>query len=258
MEKLIQTDWHVHSALSDCGSPEATPEAIVAAAHQAGLRAIGITDHVTLPRHRDRPALTRKALPADLGGLQVYIGCEADTFAPDRFSIDREYAATLDYVVMAASHLYLPMVDKPAAMTPRTMAELIVRLTRAAIGSGLADIIAHPFGVPESPFTFQEIVGELKRDEVLSLGRAAAEAGVAIELNPRYYRRAPDAAGWLFGCLMETGVKFALDSDAHHPSGVGCRGPIYATEEELRAEGITPELLWSIEDRASYRPATSL
>jgi len=235
LEKLIQTDWHIHTALSDCGSPEATPEAIVQAAHEAGLRAIGITDHVIRPRHLERPALTRKALPADLGGLQVYIGCEADTFAPDQFSIDREYAATLDYVVMAASHLYLPMIDKPGAMTPRTMAELIVRLTLAAIGSGLADIIAHPFGVPESPYTFQEIVGELKRDEVFSIGHAAAEAGVAMELNPRYFRRAPDAAGWLFGCLP----------------GVGCRGPIYATEEELRAEGITPDLLWSIEDRVS-------
>ena len=251
MGKLIQTDWHIHTALSDCGSPEATPAAIVQAAKAAELRAIGITDHVTYPEQRQRPQLAREQIPSRLDGLEVYIGCEADTFSPTRFSIDREFAARLDYVIISASHLYLPEVEKPSGLNPRTMAELIVQLTLAAINSALADIIAHPFGVPESPFTWQEIVGEVKRDELLAMGEAAAQAGVALELNPRYFRQAPEAASWLFGTLLETGVKFAVNSDAHHPAGVGCRGPRYAAEEELRAEGVTEDCLWSIEDRVS-------
>jgi len=249
--RLIQADWHIHTALSDCGSPEATPEAIIEAARAAGLAAIGLTDHVIYPQHRSRPGRTRGNLPKDLKGLSVYIGCEADMFSPTRMSIDRDFASGLDYVIMSASHLHLPEVEKPGPLDPRTMADLIVQLTLAAINSGLADIICHPFGVPESPFTFQEIVGEVKRAELVSVGEAAARAGVAIELNPRYLRRAPDAASWLFLCLLDTGVKLAVNSDAHHPSGVGCRGPIYATEEELRSAGITEDRVWSIEDRVS-------
>ena len=251
LQKLVQTDWHIHTALSDCGRAEATPEAIVEAAKAAGLRAIGITDHVIYPEQRERPRLAREQIPSHLEGLEVYVGCEADTFSPTSFSIDRDFAAGLDYVIMSASHLYLPQVQKPGGLSPRTMAELIVRLMLAAINSGLSDIIAHPFGVPESPFPFQAIVGEVRREELLGVGAAAVRAGVAIELNPRYLRQAPDAARWLFGTLLETGVKFAVNSDAHHPDGVGCRGPRYASEEEVRREGITEDRLWSIEDRVS-------
>jgi len=249
--RLIQADWHIHTALSDCGRPEATPEAIIEAATAAGVTAIGITDHVTYPEDRTRPGQTRSNLPKDLKGLSVYIGCEADMFSPARMSIDHEFAAGLDYVIVSASHLYLPEVEKPARLDPGTMADLIIQLTLAAIDSGLADIIAHPFGVPESPFTWQEIVGEVRREELLGIGEAAARAGVAIELNPRYLRQAPDAASWLFLCLLDTGVKLAVNSDAHHPALVGCRGPIYATEEELRRAGITEDRVWRIEDRVS-------
>jgi histidinol phosphatase-like PHP family hydrolase len=188
LRRLIRADWHVHTAYSDCGEPEATPEAMVRAAQEAGLEALGFADHVILPRHRSRPQLVRERLPGQVDGLRLYFGCEADMQSPTRATITREFAADLDYVIMSASHLYVPGVERPAQLEPRTMAALIISLTNGAIESGLADVIAHPFGVPESPFRFDEIVSKIDEEALLRTGEAAARAGVAMEFNPRYLR----------------------------------------------------------------------
>lgn len=253
MSRLIRADWHVHTNLSDCGQPEATPEAIIAAAQEAGLQAIGLTDHVYLPEHRDRPRTLRSRVPRHAGQLRIYIGCEADMQSPTRCSIDAEFAAGLDYVILSGTHLYDEGVSRPDRLTARETAALCLELMQAALETGLADIIAHPFGVPGSPFTFDEIAAEASRDAWLRLGQAAARAAVAIEYNPRYLRQAPDAAHWLFSPLLDTGVKLAINSDAHHPDSVGCRGPRYADEAELLAEGVTEDRVWRIEDGASQR-----
>lgn len=239
----------MHTYLSDCGHPEATPEAMVAAAREAGLEAMGFTDHVIFPEDRARPAALRLELAARVEGLRVFIGCEADMQSPTRMTIDREFAAGLDYVILAASHLYVPGVELPAELNPRTMAALILELTRAAIATGLADIIPHPFAVPSCPYAWQELVAAADREAVSRVAEAAARAGVAIELNPRFLRLAPEEATWLFTRVLEAGCKFAISSDAHHPSHVGCRGERYATEDELRALGVTEDRVWSIEDR---------
>jgi len=249
LSRLIRADWHIHTHLSDCGTPEATPEAIIRVAKEAGLEAIGLTDHVILREHRRRPAMVRAQVEKETNGLRVYVGCEADMQSPTRATIDEEFAAGLDYVIMSASHLYVSGVERPRDLSPRSMAALILELTTGAIESGLADIVAHPFGVPESPFTFDEIVSEVDEEALLRRGEEAARAGVAFECNPRYLRRSPGAAGWLFSCLLETGVKLAVSSDAHHPQNVGCQGPQYATEAELREAGIVEDCLWRIEDR---------
>jgi len=251
LPRLTRSDWHIHTHHSDCGHPEATPEAIVRAAQQAGLEAIGITDHIVLPRDRKRPERARRELPPDLGGLRVYIGCEANMQSPTRASIDARFAAGLDYVVMAASHLFHPGVEECRDLSPRSMAAFILRLMEGAVTSGLADIIAHPFSVPECPVAWRYIIEELDLGALSGVAAAAARAGVAVELNPRFLREEPAATRRLFDPILDGGCKVAISSDAHHPSSVGCRGPAYAAEHEVRALGVTPERLWRIEDRVS-------
>jgi len=249
--RLIRADWHIHTHLSDCGHAEATPAAVISAAQQAGLEEVGFTDHVILPEHRERPRILRRQVPRAAEGLRVYVGCEADMQSPTRASIDAGFASELDFVVMSASHLYDEGVSRPEGLTARQTAALCTELMLAAIASGLADIIAHPFGVPASPFTFEEIAAEADHDGWMRVAEAAARAGVAIEYNPVYLRYAPEVAHWLFPPLLDAGVKLALNSDAHHPANVGCRGPGYASDEELRAEGLTEDRVWRIEDRVS-------
>ena len=77
MSKLIRTDFHVHTNHSLCGHPDATPRAVVRAAQDAELEAVGITDHLVVPINFDRPRLVREELPGELDDLRVYVGGEA-------------------------------------------------------------------------------------------------------------------------------------------------------------------------------------
>ena len=67
-------------------------------------------------------------------------------------------------------------------------------------------------------------------------------------MQPRVLKRWPDAAKWLFTRFLDTGVKLAVNSDCHHPRGVGLRGEEYATEDEMRALGVTDNVVWRIKD----------
>jgi len=250
---VFDSDLHVHTVLSGHGSPEATPDTMLAAAKAAGLKVIGFSDHVIFPEHRSRPGILRLQLPHQADGMRVYVGCEADVISPTEISVDAAFALTLDYVLMSASHLYVPPgTGHPVeGMDPPAMAAYIISAMNRAVESGLADVIAHPFCVPAGPYDFGTLVGAADPERVAKLGERAMKAGVAIEYNPNVLRHWPQAAKWLYRRLLETGVKVSVNSDAHSPGGVGCRGPGYATEAEMRAEGIGEDRLWSVEDRVS-------
>lgn len=252
MARLYRTDFHIHTYLSDCGSPEATPKAVLRAAQEAGLEAMGFSDHIIFPADRTRPEKLRAQLPRNTGDLRVYVGCEADITSPTEIVIDAEFAHTLDYVMLSASHLYVPGTNHPIqGMSARTQAAYLLSTMNLAVDCGFADVVVHPFVVPTALYDFPTLVAEADPEAVSRLGEKAARAGVALEFNPRVLRRWPDAAKWLFGRLLETGVKLAINSDCHHPRCVGCRGPEYATEEEMRAVGVTDDVVWRIEDRVS-------
>ena len=253
MSRLIRADWHVHTNLSDCGDIDAAPMAMVIAAQKAGLEAIGFSDHVYLPEHRVRPGRVRQLLPREMDGLRIYVGCEADMQTPTRVSIDEEYAAGLDYVLIAASHLFDPGVERRRQTDVKSMVRWIFDLMNGAIESGIGDVIVHPFGVPMCPHEWAELIEVVDGAEWLATAQAAARAGIAMEFNPRYLKQAPEHARWLFGKVLEAGCKLAVSSDAHHPSQVGCRGERYATEEEMRAVGVGDGDVWRVEGTARQR-----
>jgi histidinol phosphatase-like PHP family hydrolase len=163
-------------------------------------------------------------------------------------SISREYARQLDFVAVSATHLHSISRDVMAHLDLHETAAFMLDLTWGAIETGFADIIAHPFHAPMCRFSFAEIVGALDRDELGQLAQAAAAEGVAVECNPRFVRAAPEQAAWLFGRFLEVGCELSIGSDAHHPDNIGCRGHRYATEDELRAIGITEACLWRLGD----------
>ncbi len=122
-------------------------------------------------------------------------------------------------------------------------------LMRGAIGLGYVDIITHPLHVPACRYTFGDFVAAADERSVREVAEMAAEAGVAMETNPRFLRSAPAEAARLFGLFIEMGCTVAINSDTHNPAGVGCRGPGFATEEELRAIGISEACLFRMEER---------
>jgi histidinol phosphatase-like PHP family hydrolase len=251
LSKLIRTDFHIHSFLSDCAAPTATLEAVVAAGREAELEAIGISDHVFFGRHRGRPAIARRALPREVDGMSVCVGCEADMQAPDRVAIDAEFAAGLDYVMVSASHLYDPGVEQEFIDEPRSMVAYMLDLMRGAINLGYVDIIVHPLHVPACRYSFADFAKAADEANLRSVARMAAEAGVAMECNPRFLRAAPEEAKRLFSAFLEEDCILSINSDAHRPSSIGCRGPGFATEEALRALGIDEDRLFQIGETAT-------
>ena len=249
MSRLIRTDFHIHTRLSDCGDPAATFEAVVAAGQEAGLDAIGISDHIIFPGDRERPGIARRALPAEVDGMRVYVGAEVNMQSPGRAAVDGEFAAGLDYVNMACSHLYDPGVEREFIDDPVSMAAYMVDLMRGAIELGFVDIIVHPLHVPACRYSLADFVCAADEEAVREVAQMAAEAGVAMECNPRFLRAQPTAAARLFRLFVECGCTVAINSDSHHPRGIGCRGPEFATEEELRALGIGEERLFRMEER---------
>jgi len=219
------------------------------ASREAGLEALGISDHIVNSEDLGRPWLVRERLPADTGDLRVYVGCETEMATPAVAKIDAAFADTLDFVIMSASHLFNPGVQRPGTLSPEAMAAHILEMMRGAIALGFVDIIAHPFSVPVSPVPFEAIVAAADQEELRDTAALAACEGVAMECNPAFLRGAPEAMGLLIRCFLEVGCKLAVNSDAHHPAHIGCRGPQYASEEELRAAGVTEDCLWRIEDR---------
>lgn len=250
MRSLFRTDFHVHTNVSrECGHPEAFPEVMVAAAREAGLDAVGLSDHIYVPAHWARPAEARAQVSREYEGMPVYIGCEADVVSPTEIVIDAAFAETLDYVLLSASHLFEPGTHHPVqGFAVREMAAYMVERMRLAVACGFCDIIVHPFRDSGGPFSFGELAEVVDPEAIGALAREAAHAGVAMEYNPRELHGFPEQARWLYGHFLEAGVKLSINSDAHRPSKVGCRGGEFATEAEMRAAGVREEMLWSIED----------
>lgn len=250
LSRLITTDFHIHTNLSDCGDVAATFEAVVQGGIDARLEAIGVSDHIFFPHHTERSVIARGALPKEVDGMKIWVGCEADMEAPTRAAIDAEFASTLDYVMVAASHLYDPAVEQEFIDEPRSMAYYMLELTRGAVELGFVDVITHPLHVPACRYTLEHFVAAADESQMRDVAQTAAACGVALECNPKFVRAYPNASRRLFPLLLEEGCQLAINSDAHHPRGIGCRGPEYATEEELRALGISEECLFLIEDAA--------
>jgi histidinol phosphatase-like PHP family hydrolase len=117
---------------------------------------------------------------------------------------------------------------------------------RSAVDLGYVDIIVHPLHVPACRYSFADFVEAADEAHLRSVARTAAEAGVAMESNPRFLRAAPEEAKWLFSLFVEEGCSLSINSDAHHPAHIGCRGPHFATEDDLRAIGIGEQHLFSM------------
>jgi histidinol phosphatase-like PHP family hydrolase len=223
-------DLHVHTHLSPCGKPQATAEAMIHRAREKGLAAIGFADHVTpgpvpgCPFYRgQRPHLLAAlrdeiAGIADLSGIKVLVGVEADYTLAGRGCLDALLLAEADYVVCAASHFHLPAAPQPVADTPRAKAELMLRLAREALRLPGVSIWAHPFDCSRlRPLV--PIMDQVSDDALAGLIALANAQGVAIEVNggPALYPDYRQAMTRFVGLAREMGACFTATADAHHP-----------------------------------------
>jgi putative hydrolase len=207
LRAALRGDCHAHSDWSDGGSPI---EEMALAAVELGHEYLVLTDHSPrlrvarglsadrLRRQIDYVARLNAALPA---GFRVLAGIEVDILADGTLDQDPALLAELDVVV---GSVHSRLKDPADVMTQRML---------TAITNPHLDILGHCTGRkigtgggtrrPESAF------------DAAAVFAACAEQDKAVEINCRPDRLDPPTR--LLRLAVETGCRFAVDTDAHAP-----------------------------------------
>jgi DNA polymerase (family 10) len=198
----IRGDLHMHTTETD---GKATLREMAEAAAALGYQYIAITDHskalamangldeervVQFARHVRE--LNRDGLP-----LRVFSGLECDILRDGAMDLAEDALAELDWVI-ASVHSHMNLDES----------EMTDRLARA-VSSPNIRILGHPTGrmlLHREPFPF-------RFDEIASL---AAARGVLFEINASPERL--DLNGAMARAARAKGCRFAISTDAHHPS----------------------------------------
>jgi len=264
-------DFHVHTYYSPCarkldeeGLPLAAPERHLSQASKLGLRAIAFTDHfVQDPAAPGVVVFYKGTGPAMLNNLrtelarlnpppqvEVLVGCETETMQADWVGIDREFARSLDIVLVPTTHYHLPDVPRPRSWAPVDVATHMLDMLEAVVQLDYIHAVAHPFADNE------DLIGDLRAIfEAMPLARLqeilglAAKNGVALEVNGAALtsERLPHyRAIYAEVCRIakSLGVRFIYGSDAHDYRKLGMRPEVARWIEEVglsEADLLTPE-----------------
>lgn len=240
MEKF---DLHTHH--DRCGHADGVIEDYIKAAIEAGMTAIGISDHSPYFAHEDdRPhpsiAMARSEFPRYVeevlrlkekyrDRIEVLLGVESDFF-PDVLDAYREAYAPypFDYLIGSVHQTRGVSIFnrnrwkriEPALHTDekRHYYELI----RQSAEAGLFQVLGHIDAMKGYYPAFSDIPGaEREIDEAL---KAVAAHDIAIEINTS--GKTKDVGGWYpSDTILERALRFGVDvtfgSDAHVPDRVG-------------------------------------
>ncbi len=195
----LRGDVHMHTTASD-GKDDL--EGMVAAARDAGLEYIAITDHskqLAMANGLDEAralahAARIRALDARIDGIRVLAGIECDILADGSLDLSDDCLAKLD-IVVASVHTAMRQDEE----------EMTARLIKA-IEHPLVDIVGHPTGR-------KLLQREPARVNIEQVVAAAARQGVALEINCQIPRL--DLSDVNARLARERGVKLVISSDAH-------------------------------------------
>ena len=240
------TDYHVHLRPDEDGTePDEyfTPENVeryLAAAREAGIEELGVSEHV----HRFRRALDVWDHPFWLDNarddLDAYTGFVRET--PLRLGIEMDYVAgredriatlldsyDFDYVIGSVHFMRDKAVDYDvwdvweSVGDPDRVWGLYFQALAEAARSGLFDVLAHPDLVkvwgPERPAPDRD-----PRFHYEPAVEAIAETGIAVEVSTAGLRKPvreiyPSPA--FAKMCVDAGAAFSLSSDAHVPEHIG-------------------------------------
>jgi DNA polymerase (family 10) len=196
---------HCHSTWSDGTS---SIEGMALAARAMGMSYLGLCDHSRSAAYAGGMSIERvseqhreiEVLNAKLGdSFHVLKGIEVDILVDGSLDYPDEVLKTFDLVVASVhSRFDLGAADQTERML-------------RAVSNPYVDIIGHPTGrllLTRDPYPL----------DLFALIDAAAERGVAIEINAHPERLDLDPAGLRHG--LASGMKTAVDPDAHTTEGL--------------------------------------
>src|SRR5262249_34913218 len=198
----IQGDVHMHTVETD---GKCTIEEMALAARDRGYKYMAITDHSKnlafangLDDKRAVEHIQRiREAAKKIEGITVFAGIEVDILADGELDLSDSVLEQMD-VVIASVHTHLN--QDAAQMTDRLL---------RAIGNANTSIIGHPTGrrlLMREGYSFDI-------DQVFA---AAAKASVAMERTA--YPELTDLNDGLLRRAKAKGVKFVVNTDAHHTS----------------------------------------
>ena len=204
-----------------------------------GLKTIGFSDHIWTNKRikpdnwyslqNEKHTITLcKDLKSISTPLQILVGCEADTIAPGKFSITKEYSEKLDYVNLSCSHFHMKqLVLQPKDETSQSVGKHLLSFFNSAVKSGIATNIVHPllpFGYENQ---YDSIIESISDNELYDNFAAAAEQNIGIEItvsfipkvkkirNKQYSMWSIETPLRVLTLAKNAGCKFYFASDAH-------------------------------------------
>ncbi len=217
---MRKIDLHIHTVHSD------SPLLVADVERRARREKVvaGICDHLS-PYHKMFEAAAFDDYVVDVRGHGLLLG--AEYCLGETIPVDDGRLAELDYL-MGGLHAVTVSNKKYFFWGPEfpqdedAFVEAYVDTTLVALAEDPLDVLAHPTYLP-APLShrYDEIWNERRCGEMWA---AAAEAGVAVEINGRWMVPGPRQ----IELALELGLMFAVGSDAHR------RDELFAVEYPLR------------------------
>ena len=222
-------DYHTHTFYSDGVS--SIEENVISAVNK-GLKQVAITDHsfshmahgINKKTYAEQTQIINE-LRAKYPEIEILHGVESNLTGLDgSIDVSPEFRHEFDVLVVGYHYTYKPNGFKnffnfwlPSVLHLNTKAK-IEKNTNAyikAIENNQVDIVAHlGYGIKVDPVKIAEV---------------AAKHETYIELNAKHLLFTDSQMLE----MVKTGVKFIINSDAHHFSGVGKNNVAYALIERL-------------------------
>lgn len=199
----IRADMHTHTIAST--HAYSTIAEMAAAAAEAGLRLLGITDHG--PASPDSPHLWHfhnyKILPRRIGGVWLLKGVEANI-------IDEHGTLDMDETELSFCEWVIASYHTSCVQFERTP-ELVSQGYYGVCENPLVDVIGHPT-TAMFPFDYEPVLKLFK------------ESGKLVELNESslvWKRGAMENAKTVYALCKKYEIPIILNTDAHYAGLVG-------------------------------------
>lgn len=238
----MKFDLHTHHVR--CGHANGTIEDYILAGIEAGLQAIGISDHSPYFYHEaDQPSPGIAMARSDFanyidevlrlkakytGKIEVLLGMESDFF-PDYADIYRKAyeGVPFDYLIGSVHQVSGVSIFNRNRWKGLNDEQRIAQKTgyyaliKQSARSGMFDILGHIDAMKGYYPAFSDIPANEEIDDTL---QTIAEYGVSIEINTSGNTK--DVGGWypsdaILERALHFGVNVTFGSDAHVPSRVG-------------------------------------
>ena len=183
--------------------------------------------------------------------LKILFGCEAEyCFEKRRPAISVEVAEQMDVLLVPNSHTHLAM-PSDFYEPHRKHIEFMIDAFMDTVNSDVAKYITaipHPFMAVACPYDNRDLLNEITEDDFKRCFDAAAQKGIALELNPNFLRNKTlseiytDPILRMYRLGKECGCKFTVGTDAHSEKGYDNFEKIYIMTSllELKSEDFHP------------------